>query len=51
VIFSEGFARWHHGIDIVLRFGSDWARYRQHVPNWIPRTRPYRNSPKPFGSE
>lgn len=51
VIFSEGFVRWHHGMDIVLRFGSDWARYRQHVPNWIPRTSPYRNSPKPFGSD
>ena len=51
VIFSEGFVRWHHGMDIVLRFGSDWTRYRQHVPNWIPRTSPYRNSPKPFGSD
>ncbi len=51
VIFSEGFVRWHHGVDIARRFGSDWTRYRRHVSNWIPRTRPYRHSGRPFGAE
>ena len=51
VIFSQGFVRWHHGIDIVRRFGSDWIRYRQHVSNWIPRTSPYRHDRKSLAAE
>jgi protein-S-isoprenylcysteine O-methyltransferase Ste14 len=46
VVFSEGFVRWHQRYDIAVRFGEDWTRYRKHVPNWIPRRRPYGHCPR-----
>jgi protein-S-isoprenylcysteine O-methyltransferase Ste14 len=30
---------------LARKFGADYARYRQHVPRWLPRPRPW--SPPP----
>jgi len=27
---------------MMQRFGSDYLKYKKHVPRWIPRVRPYR---------
>jgi protein-S-isoprenylcysteine O-methyltransferase Ste14 len=31
---------------LAARFGPDYTRYRQHVPRWIPRARPW-TAPRP----
>jgi Putative protein-S-isoprenylcysteine methyltransferase len=28
--------------DLLQRFGSDYLKYKKHVPRWIPRLTPYR---------
>jgi protein-S-isoprenylcysteine O-methyltransferase Ste14 len=30
--------------DLAQRFGADYLRYKQHVPRWIPRARPWHGS-------
>jgi len=42
IIYSEGFVRWHHSIDIEKKFGADWIQYRSETKNWIPRLVQYR---------
>jgi protein-S-isoprenylcysteine O-methyltransferase Ste14 len=27
---------------MMQRFGSDYLRYKKHVPRWLPRLRPFR---------
>jgi protein-S-isoprenylcysteine O-methyltransferase Ste14 len=36
------FARWHEEPVLAARFGDDYERYRQAVPGWLPRLRPWR---------
>lgn len=40
-IFVLGMVRWHHRHDLLLRFPQGWPEYRAHVPEWIPRWRPW----------
>lgn len=40
-IFVQGMVRWHHRNDLLVRFPEGWPQYRQHVPEWIPRWRPW----------
>ena len=35
IVYSEGFVRWHHSIDIEKRFTKQWFSYRKIVKNWI----------------
>ncbi len=39
--FSEGFAHWHEAEELSNRFGQDWQIYRQEVPSWWPRWKPW----------
>lgn len=41
VVFVLGMVRWHHRYDLALRFPLGWGVYRQHVPDWLPRWRPW----------
>ncbi|HLD67676.1 MAG TPA: methyltransferase [Pseudomonas sp.] len=41
VVFVLGMVRWHHRYDLALRFPLGWSVYRQHVPDWLPRWRPW----------
>lgn len=41
VVFVLGMVRWHHRYDLALRFPLGWTVYRQHVPDWLPRWRPW----------
>ncbi|MET1076724.1 MAG: methyltransferase [Pseudomonas sp.] len=41
VVFVLGMVRWHHRYDLALRFPLGWAVYRQQVPDWLPRWRPW----------
>lgn len=36
VLYSEFLVRWHHSVDIQLRFGNSWLEYRRRVRNWLP---------------
>jgi protein-S-isoprenylcysteine O-methyltransferase Ste14 len=45
VIYALGIVRWHHAIDIEPRFGEAWRTYRRHVANWLPRWRPWIETP------
>ncbi len=36
ILYSEIFVRWHHSIDIEIRFDNAWREYRSRVRNWIP---------------
>ncbi len=40
-IFVEGMVRWHHRNDLMQRFTEGWPEYRRHVPEWLPRWRPW----------
>jgi protein-S-isoprenylcysteine O-methyltransferase Ste14 len=40
-IFVVGMVRWHHRHDLLKRFPDGWPEYRAHVPEWIPRWRPW----------
>ncbi|MEM6536617.1 MAG: methyltransferase [Pseudomonadota bacterium] len=40
-IFVNGMVRWHHKNDLLQRFPDGWPEYRSHVPEWIPRRRPW----------
>jgi hypothetical protein len=44
VAFVLGLVRWHHRNDLEVRFPVGWPTYRQHVPEWLPRWRPWRPS-------
>ncbi|MEU6258366.1 isoprenylcysteine carboxylmethyltransferase family protein [Streptomyces sp. NPDC047043] len=36
------FAKWYEEPALTRRFGADYTRYRQAVPGWWPRLRPWR---------
>lgn len=40
-IFVLGMVRWHHRHDLMRRFPEGWPQYRAHVPEWVPRWRPW----------
>ena len=40
-IFVQGMVRWHHRHDLLERYPEDWPEYRRHVPEWLPRWRPW----------
>lgn len=44
-IFVLGMVRWHHRNDLLVRFPEGWPEYRAHVPEWIPRWRPWSAAP------
>lgn len=44
-IFVLGMVRWHHRHDLLVRFPEGWPEYRENVPEWIPRWKPW--IPKP----
>ena len=37
----ELFVRLYEEPDLARRFGDDYARYRRHVPRWVPRATPW----------
>lgn len=41
VCFVLGMVRWHHRQDLEVRFPEGWPEYRAHVPEWLPRWRPW----------
>jgi len=41
VCFVLGLVRWHHRQDLAVRFPEGWPAYRDHVPEWLPRWRPW----------
>jgi protein-S-isoprenylcysteine O-methyltransferase Ste14 len=44
-VFVQGMVRWHHRNDLLVRFPDGWPEYRKHVPEWIPRWRPWASEP------
>jgi len=40
-IFVQGMVRWHHRHDLLKRFPTGWPEYKENVPEWIPRWRPW----------
>jgi len=41
IVYSAGIANWDEGGDLTSRFGVDWQHYREAVPAWRVRWRPY----------
>jgi protein-S-isoprenylcysteine O-methyltransferase Ste14 len=48
VAFVLGMVRWHHRNDLALRFPVGWPMYRTHVPEWVPRWKPWRPTSATF---
>lgn len=44
-VFVLGMVRWHHRHDLLVRFPKGWPEYRDNVPEWRPRWKPW--IPKP----
>ena len=42
---NAAFVRWHEEPTLLRRFGDDYAAYRQAVPGWWPRWRPWPGDP------
>ena len=40
-VFVQGMVRWHHRHDLLKRFPDGWPEYKAHVPEWLPRWRPW----------
>lgn len=40
-IFVQGMVRWHHRHDLLKRFPTGWPEYKENVPEWCPRWRPW----------
>jgi protein-S-isoprenylcysteine O-methyltransferase Ste14 len=40
-IVTAAFVRWHEEPTLTRQFGADYAAYRQAVPAWRPRLRPW----------
>ncbi|MEH6522526.1 MAG: methyltransferase [Sulfitobacter sp.] len=40
-IFVQGMVRWHHRHDLLKRFPTGWPEYKENVPEWLPRWRPW----------
>ncbi len=47
LVYGAGFAGFDEDRDMALRFGKQWDVYRQGVPKWWPRWRPYVDPQKP----
>jgi protein-S-isoprenylcysteine O-methyltransferase Ste14 len=45
VCFVLGLVRWHQRQDLAVRFPVGWPEYRAHVPEWLPRWRPWIRNP------
>jgi protein-S-isoprenylcysteine O-methyltransferase Ste14 len=45
VVFVLGMVRWHQRSDLEVRFPEGWPEYRSHVPEWLPRWRPWVKHP------
>ncbi len=43
-VFVQGMVRWHHRHDLLKRFPTGWPEYKQNVPEWFPRWRPWTNA-------
>jgi len=41
VVFVLGLVRWHHRIDLCVRFPNGWPEYQKNVPVWFPRWKPW----------
>ncbi|MEJ2755444.1 MAG: methyltransferase [Gammaproteobacteria bacterium] len=41
VIFVLGLVRWHHRNDLQVRFPDGWPEYKENVPEWHPRWKPW----------
>lgn len=40
-IFVQGMVRWHHRHDLLKRFPQGWTIYKENVPEWVPRWKPW----------
>lgn len=40
-VFVQGMVRWHHRHDLLKRFPDGWPEYKENVPEWLPRWRPW----------
>ena len=40
-VFVQGMVRWHHRHDLLKRFPTGWPEYKENVPEWVPRWRPW----------
>lgn len=40
-VYAIGFAGWDEDEDLRRRFGGAWTQYRDNVPRWRPRLRPW----------
>lgn len=40
-IFVQGMVRWHHRHDLLKRFPDGWPEYKENVPEWLPRWKPW----------
>jgi protein-S-isoprenylcysteine O-methyltransferase Ste14 len=40
------FARWYEEPALARRFGESYVTYRRNVPGWVPRIRPWEESPR-----
>lgn len=40
-VFVQGMVRWHNRHDIEKRFPEGWPEYKQNVPEWFPRWKPW----------
>ncbi len=41
VVFVLGLVRWHHRNDLLVRFPKGWPEYKENVPEWFPRWKPW----------
>jgi protein-S-isoprenylcysteine O-methyltransferase Ste14 len=46
-LYSVGLAGWDEDDDLIARFGDDWNQYRDAVPRWRPRFRPWHRGDAP----
>ncbi|MBU2999946.1 hypothetical protein KO491_08850 [Roseovarius nubinhibens] len=44
-VFVQGMVRWHHRHDLLKRFPNGWPEYKQNVPEWLPRWKPWIAAP------
>lgn len=40
-IFVQGMVRWHNRNDLLKRFPEGWPEFKAHVPEWLPRWKPW----------
>jgi len=47
-IFVLGLVRWHHSHDLQVRFPDGWPEYKNNVPEWRLRWKPWIKHPSKF---